>query len=150
MEALVSIAFGVGVECLAVEIPDDRALLLESTEITFSDEDMEVGYGSRITRPQEALLPSSIHKSNSHKDSLSEYRCFCKSHSIKHFTSSRNFRKKDLRMPNGSDRVWRKRQVHHRPHLAVVESRPHSFFSLVSCGENRSILSCAFGKAMVA
>ena len=39
-----SIAFGVGVECLAAEIPDDRALLQESTEITFSDEGMEVGY----------------------------------------------------------------------------------------------------------
>ena len=44
MEALVSIAFGVGVECLATEILDDRALLQESTEIIFSDEDMEVGY----------------------------------------------------------------------------------------------------------
>ena len=43
-EALVSIAFGVGVECLATEILDDRALLQESTEIIFSDEDMEVGY----------------------------------------------------------------------------------------------------------
>ena len=39
-----SIATGVGVECLSVEIPNDRALLQESTEITFSDEDMEVGY----------------------------------------------------------------------------------------------------------
>ena len=29
---------------MAAEIPDDRALLQESTEITFSDEDMEVGY----------------------------------------------------------------------------------------------------------
>ena len=44
MEALVSIATGVGVECLSAEIPNDRALLQESTEITFSDEDMEVGY----------------------------------------------------------------------------------------------------------
>ena len=44
IEALVSIATGVGVECLSVEIPNDRALLQESTEITFSDEDMEVGY----------------------------------------------------------------------------------------------------------
>ena len=110
---------------------------------------MEVGYGSRITRPQEALLPGSIHKSNSHKDSLVEYRCFCKSHSIEHFTSIRNFGKKDLGMPNGSDRVWRKGQVHHRPYSAVVESRPHSFFSSVSCGENKSILSRAIGKAMV-
>ena len=44
MEALVSIATGVGVECLPAEIPNDRALLQESTEIIFSDEDMEVGY----------------------------------------------------------------------------------------------------------
>ena len=43
-KALVSIAFGAGVECLAAEIPDDRAFLQESTEITFSDKDMEVGY----------------------------------------------------------------------------------------------------------
>ena len=43
-EALVSIASGVGVECLATEILDDRALLQESTEIIFSDEDIEVGY----------------------------------------------------------------------------------------------------------
>ena len=39
-----SIAFGVGVECLSAEIPDDRALLQESTEITFSNEDIEIGY----------------------------------------------------------------------------------------------------------
>ena len=41
-EALVSIAFGVEVECLSAEIPEDRALLQESTEITFSNEDMKV------------------------------------------------------------------------------------------------------------
>ena len=46
--ALVSIAFGAGVECLAAKIPDDRALLQESTEITFSDDDMEVGYPDHI------------------------------------------------------------------------------------------------------
>ena len=43
-EALVSITSSAGVECLSAEIPKDRALLQESTEITFSDEDMEVGY----------------------------------------------------------------------------------------------------------
>ena len=43
-EALVSIASAAGVECLSTEVPDDRALLQESTEITFSNEDMEVGY----------------------------------------------------------------------------------------------------------
>ena len=35
-EALVSIASGAGVECLSAEMPEDRALLQESTEITFS------------------------------------------------------------------------------------------------------------------
>jgi len=44
MEALVSIAFGAGVECLSAKIPNDRALLQESIEITFSNEDMEVEY----------------------------------------------------------------------------------------------------------
>ena len=36
-EALVSIASGARVECLSAEIPEDRALLQESTKITFSD-----------------------------------------------------------------------------------------------------------------
>ena len=43
-EALVSITSGARVECLSMEILDDRALLQESTEITFNNEDMEVGY----------------------------------------------------------------------------------------------------------
>ena len=60
-----------------------------------------------------------------------------------------NFINKDPGMPNRSDRVWRKGRVHRMPHSTVVESRPHTFFSSVSCGENKSILSCAFGKAMV-
>ena len=44
IKALVSIASGVRIECLTVEVAGDRALLQESCEITFSDEDMEVGY----------------------------------------------------------------------------------------------------------
>ena len=43
-EALVSIASRAGVECLSAEIPDDRTFLQESTKITFSNENMEVGY----------------------------------------------------------------------------------------------------------
>ena len=39
-----SIASRAGVECLSAEIPDDRAFLQESTKITFSNENMEVGY----------------------------------------------------------------------------------------------------------
>lgn len=43
-EALVSITSRARTECLSMEVTDDRALLLESSEITFSNEDMEVGY----------------------------------------------------------------------------------------------------------
>ena len=43
-KALVSIAFGVGIKCLTAKVTDDRALLQESSEINFSDKDMEVGY----------------------------------------------------------------------------------------------------------
>ena len=43
-EALVSIASRAGVECLSTKMSKDRALLQESTEITFSSEDMEVGH----------------------------------------------------------------------------------------------------------
>ena len=42
-EALVSIASEAGVECLTAKIANDKALLQELTEITFSNKDMEVG-----------------------------------------------------------------------------------------------------------
>ena len=44
MEALVSIASEAGVECLAVETRANKAFLQDTNEITFNDEDMEVGY----------------------------------------------------------------------------------------------------------
>ena len=44
IEALVSIASGVGIKCLLVKVANNKALLQESSEITFSNEDMEVGY----------------------------------------------------------------------------------------------------------
>ena len=103
MEALVSITSGAGVECLSVGIPEDRAFLQESTEIKFSDEDMEVGY---LDHRRPLYLAVSINQI-SIKRALVD-RCFCKSHSIEHFTSRRNFRKKDSGVPNGSDRIRRK------------------------------------------
>lgn len=46
MKALVSIALGARVECLTIEAWTDRAFLQDTNEITFSDEDMEVGYSN--------------------------------------------------------------------------------------------------------
>ena len=62
IEALVSIASGAGIECLIAEVTGDKALLQESSEITFSDEDMEVGYSDH-RRP---ILLGSIYKSDSY------------------------------------------------------------------------------------
>lgn len=45
-EALVSIASGARVECLIVETQSNRAFLEDMNEITFSDEDIEVGYSN--------------------------------------------------------------------------------------------------------
>ena len=53
-------------------------------------------------------------------------------------------------MPNGSDRVWGKRQIHHRPHSAMVEGGPHSLSSSLPFSENGSLISCASREAMVA
>lgn len=44
MEALVSIALGAGIEFLVVEAKVNKSFLQDTNEITFSDEDMEVGY----------------------------------------------------------------------------------------------------------
>ena len=44
IEALVSITSGVGIKCLTAKATDDSGLLQKANEITFSDEDMEVGY----------------------------------------------------------------------------------------------------------
>ena len=142
-KALVSIASGAGVECLSAEMPEDRALLQESTEITFSSEDMEVGH------PEEASLFSSIYKSNLHQGGPGRYRCFRKPHSIEHPASRRNFREKDPRMPDGSNEIRWKRRVHRRSHSVIVESRSYSLFSSFPRGQNESILPCAFGKTLV-
>lgn len=50
MEAIVSIALGAGVECLTAEARTDRAFLQDTNVITFSDENIGVGY-SDLRRP---------------------------------------------------------------------------------------------------
>ena len=102
-EALVSIASRAGIECLIVEVTDDRALLQESSEITFSDEDMEVGY---LDHRRPLYLAASINQIPI-KRALVDTSAFV-THPIKHFTSGRNFRKKDSGVPNGSEKVRRK------------------------------------------
>lgn len=44
METLVSIALGAAIEFLVVEARVNKSFLQDTNEITFSDEDMEVGY----------------------------------------------------------------------------------------------------------
>ena len=54
-----SITSGARIECLTAEVAGDRALLQESSEITFSDEDMEVGY---LNHKRPLYLATSINK----------------------------------------------------------------------------------------
>jgi len=47
-KALVSIASKAGMECLITETWIDKAILQDTNKITFSDEDMEMGYPDHI------------------------------------------------------------------------------------------------------
>ena len=127
-----SIAFGVGVECLAVEIPDDRALLQESTEITFSDEDMEVGYPDH-RRP--FYLVASINQIPI-KRALVDTSASVNLIPLSTLQVARISERKIQGCPM-EDRIWRKGRVHCGPRSAMAESRPHSFSSSVPCSENR-------------
>ena len=117
----------------------------ESSEITFSDEDMEVGY---LDHRRPLYLAASINQIPI-KRALVDTGAFV-THPIKHFTSGRNFRKKDSGVPNESDKVQRKGRIHRRPHPIVVKGGPYSFLSSVPRGKDRGLISCAFGEAMVA
>ena len=77
---------------------------------------------------------------NPHQKGLDQYRCIRKPHSARHIASGRNFRKKNIGVPNGSNKIWGKRQIYRRPHSVVVESGTNSLLGLLSCGKNGSFL----------
>ena len=79
-EALVSIASRARVECLLVEIRADKALLQGTNEITFSDENMEVGY---LDHRRPVYLVASINQIP--------------------------IKRQNTRMPNRGNRIWGKR-----------------------------------------
>ena len=107
---------------------------------------MEVGYSNHRRPLYLAVFINQIPI----KRALVDIGAFCKPHRTKHFTSSGNLKKEDSGMPNGSDRVYGKRQIHHRPHPTVVKGGPHSLSSSLPYGENGSLKSCASGEAIVA
>ena len=74
-EALVSIASRAGIECLTVEVTDDKAFLQKANEITFSDKDMKVGY---LNHRRPLYLAASINQIPI--KSLGGYECFYKYH----------------------------------------------------------------------
>ena len=64
--------------------------------------------------------------------------------------AARISKKKDSGMPNGSNRIIGKRQIHRRPHLVVVESGTNSLFGLLPRDENGGLVPHAIGKTVVA
>ena len=107
IEALVSIASKTRIECLTTKVTDDKALLQEANEITFSDKDMEAGYSDH-RRP--LYLVAFINQTPP-QESLNGYGCFHKPHPTEYLTSCRNFKQKDLGMPSGSNRIWGKMHI---------------------------------------
>ena len=142
---MVSIASRARVECLTAEVAGDRALLQESSEITFSDEHMEVGYSNH---KMPFYLIASINQIPI-KRALVDTGSSAKSYPTKHSLSSGNFREEDSGILNGSDRIQGKRQVHHRPHSTMAEGGSNSLHGLLPCGKNGSLIPCASGKTMV-
>ena len=53
-------------------------------------------------------------------------------------------------MPNGSNKIWRKRSIHRRPQLVMVENWTNSLLGPLPHNENRSFIPHIIGKAMVA
>ena len=96
-----SIASGAGIECLTTEAVGDKALLHESSEITFSDKDMKVGYSDHRRPLYLAVFINQIPIKRALVDTGT--------YSTKHSSSSRNYGKEDSGMPNGSDRIRRER-----------------------------------------
>ena len=142
---MVSITSTARVECLTAEFAGDRALLQESSEITFSDEHTEVGY-SNHKRP--LYLIASINQIPI-KRALMDTGSSAKSYPTKHSLSSGNFKEEDSGMLNGSDKIQGKRQVHHRPHSTMAEGGSNSLHGPLPCGKNESLIPCAFRKTMV-
>ena len=90
-----------GVECLSAEMPEDRALLQESTEITFSSEDMEVGHPNH-RRP--LYLAASINQIPI-KRALVDTSASVNLIPLSTLQAAGISEKKDPRMPDGSNRI---------------------------------------------
>ena len=135
IEVLVSITFEAGIECLIAEVTDDGALLQESSEIIFSDEDMEVGYPDH-RRP--FYLAASINQ-------------------IPTGASVNLIPLNTLQAAGISERKiqgcpmevtgFEGRGEYTTGH---IKGGPHSFLSLVPRGKDGGFISYAFGKAMIA
>ena len=128
IEALVSIASRTRIECLTTKVTDDKALLQEENEITFSDEDMEVGYSDH-RRP--LYLVAFINQTPP-QESLGGYGCFHIPHPTKYLTG------------------FGGRCVYRRPYSVVVESEINSLFGQLPRGKNEGLIPRAIGKTVVA
>ena len=140
-----SIASEAGVKCLSAKIPEDKALLQESTENTFSTEDIEVGH---LDHRKPLYLEASINQipiKRALVDTGASVNLILLSTLQATGISERKIQGCLMEVTGFGGRG-----EYTAGHPAVVESRPYSFFSSFPCGQNESILSCAFGKALVA
>ena len=145
-KALVSIGSGVGVECLLVEIPDDRALLQESIEITFSNENMEVGYPDHRKPLYLAASINQIPLKRAWVDTSASVNLIPLSTLQAVGISKRKILGSPMEMKG-----FCRRGKYTVGHIQLwLKVGPIASLASVPCGENKGLLSCSFGEAMVA
>ena len=146
VKALVSIASGAGVECLSAEMPEDRALLQKSTEITFSSEDMEVGHPDH-KRP--LYLAASINQVPI-KRALVDTGASVNLISLSTLQAAGISKRKIQECPMEVT-GFGGRGEYTAGHIQLwLKVGPIASLASFPCGQNGSILLCAFGKALVA
>ena len=145
-EALVSIASGARVECLTVETQSNWAFLEDTNEITFSDEDIEVGY-SNHRRP---LYLAAFINEILVKRALVVTSALVNLIPLSTLQAARVLENKIQGYLMEVTGFGGKRWVHNWIHTALAESRPNSLLGSLPWSKDRGLVPCTIGMAMVA
>ena len=140
------IASRVGVECLTAEARTDKAFLQDTNEITFSDEDIEVGY---LDHRRPLYLAGSINQIPI-KKALVDIGTSINLIPLNKLQAAGISESKIQRCLIEVTGFGGRGENHHRTHTAMAEGGPNSLFSLIPCGKDKILLSCIARKATAA
>lgn len=124
----------------------NRVFLQDTNEITFNDENMEVGY-SNHNRP--FYLAASINQILIKRALVDTGTSI----NLVPFSTLQAIgipKNKIQGYPHEGDGIQRKRRVHGRIDTTLAEGRPNSHLGSIPCSKDRSFLPCTIGKVVVA